>query len=274
LKQDIDLLICVLRLRCQPPIPYSAIASYLLDAFTVPILRRAGFNVSSVRDIPKGFDIEKQTAGWMEKNLPEIFAEEEKKKSRAWRRAKKWDGELVRVLLKISELDEVGYEVVGREEMEVQIEWRKTGDWKAGSVPWEGFGGGLKESVFGRRVVKRMSADLNRDTIRLLRPESHPEIFRPGFGGREKSRTVGSEDTVLFSPPSLTRRDAVEDRHFPDINPGSLDHPEDPFSHHVDRIESLLKAPTSEILGRNRRHRSSEGSWPLGGIGGWLDMTS
>jgi hypothetical protein len=239
-KKDIDLLICILRLRCQPLIPYPLIASYLLSAFTIPILRRAGFHISAIRNIPQGFDVVKETAGWMETHLPEIFEGEERVEGKIWKRAKGWDEGSVEEMLRISELDEEGYRVVGREEMELQIEWRRRGDWRAGSVPWEPEEL-RKKSLVDSGALKRGSVDLTKETIRLLRPNS--EIWRPVFGRKERSRTVGSEDTVLFRPPQFVRRDAAESKDFPNVNTGFPDHQADPFSHQPRKFASISGYP-------------------------------
>jgi hypothetical protein len=269
-QKDIDLLICILRLRCEPAIPYPQIASYLIDAFTVPILRRSGHNIAAARDIPEGFDIKTATQEWMDKNLPEIFERAENGETEVWKMAREWDGGVVNEMLRISGLDVEGYKLASKGEMDIQIRWRKAGDWRSGSVPWKAEDGALAgfSSAIGSSRIRRGSSDLNRDTLRLLRPQSHPRLFRSGFGDRPRHRTVGSKGPSLFSPPLLIKRNALGSMDFASIISRFSD---DPFLHQADEIHSFVEIQVTDILNRSKHHRAGKASWPM--TGGWVEMT-
>jgi hypothetical protein len=151
-EEEIKLLICILRLRCQRPIPYPQIESYL-----------------------------NETLGLPDEVLPEIFDREEREETKIWEDAKAWDDWKVERILIISGLNKEGYKLAERREIDAQIEWRKTGNWKAGSVPLE-----LDEvtrvnvvaGIIGSVGTRRASRGLKTDILRPLQPDSHAGILR------------------------------------------------------------------------------------------------
>lgn len=83
--------------------------------------------------------------GWLTQNLEEKFDYAERWGSKTRKTAKEMDSGVVREVLRVTDLfrkggkgmDEgEGYEVVDDDdEVELQIKWRRAGDWRAGSLP-------------------------------------------------------------------------------------------------------------------------------------------
>jgi hypothetical protein len=67
--------------------------------------------------------------------LEENFKGAEFRGDQIWYRAKHADSELVGEMLRAAGLDKKGYRLAEGEEMELQIRWRRDGDWRAGSIP-------------------------------------------------------------------------------------------------------------------------------------------
>ncbi|PVH85317.1 hypothetical protein DL98DRAFT_511781 [Cadophora sp. DSE1049] len=136
-KKDIQVLTCLLRLRCQPPIPYSLISSLLLQTRPSLMVRL------STRVAPKDVTPGKGLQEWLEMYLQDIYEKGEEWESEAWKLAREWNEDAVRDMVRSAGLgvrDEVagwedGFVVMGEEELELQIRWRKKGDWRAGSTP-------------------------------------------------------------------------------------------------------------------------------------------
>ncbi|EPE28609.1 hypothetical protein GLAREA_09730 [Glarea lozoyensis ATCC 20868] len=103
--EEIKFLICVLRLRCQPPVPYPHIESYL-----------------------------NQIMGLSHEKLSDIFDREEREETNLWEDAKTCDDWNVERILIISGVDREGYRLAERKETDAQIKWRRTKDWKVGSL--------------------------------------------------------------------------------------------------------------------------------------------
>ncbi|KAK6584125.1 hypothetical protein PZA11_003855 [Diplocarpon coronariae] len=126
-KEDIQIMTCLLRLRCQPAVPYHMIAALLLE--TQP---------SVVEDFaPEEASLENSRREWLEKYLEEIYDGSEKWESEAWKSARSCDETVVRDVLKVTGLDvqESEFAVMEEDELLLQIKWRKEGDWRAGSTP-------------------------------------------------------------------------------------------------------------------------------------------
>ena len=67
--------------------------------------------------------------------LEENFKGAEFRGDQKWYRAKDVDAELVGEMVRAAGLDKKGYRLAEAEEMELQIRWRRNGDWRAGSIP-------------------------------------------------------------------------------------------------------------------------------------------
>jgi len=76
-------------------------------------------------------DLKQWLTGWLE----ESFNYREERELGTWAKAKDWDEEAVREIMRIEGLNEKGYVVAGMEEMNYQIRWRREEDWRAGSEP-------------------------------------------------------------------------------------------------------------------------------------------
>jgi len=109
-------------------------------------------------------------------------------------------------------------------EMDVQNEWRKNGDWKAGSVPFDprhDVGEDISSNSMGSSGAKCNSRSLHRETLGLLAPRSRPQAqtlrLRPEVIIQPRLRRLGfrTKDISVFIPPKLTRQDAVEGKDFP-----------------------------------------------------------
>lgn len=125
-KKDIQVLTCLLRLRCQPPVPYSIIANLLLK--TKPSLMVK----LSEKVAPSEVTVENGMADWMEKYLEEVYDNLEKWESEPWKLARGWNEDVVREMMRVAGLDVTGggYEVMDEGELALQIKWKKNGDCK------------------------------------------------------------------------------------------------------------------------------------------------
>ncbi|KAH7350833.1 hypothetical protein BKA65DRAFT_593712 [Rhexocercosporidium sp. MPI-PUGE-AT-0058] len=143
-KKDMQVLTCLLRLRCQPPVPYPLIASLLLrtrPSLMVRLSAKVGPKVAPKDGVKWG----KNMQTWLEMYLKDIYEKGEVWGSEAWKVAREWDGHGVRELVESMGMlgmsgtgdvgGENGFMVIEEEELEVQIKWRKEGDWRAGSTP-------------------------------------------------------------------------------------------------------------------------------------------
>lgn len=195
--KDIKVLTCILRLRCQPSVAYVNIAEYLLAVWPVAMLRLAGRKYSAARDIPADLDAMKELKEeYTNVFLPRLFETCENEEADAWKLAREWEDATVYQILKHTGLGDLGYNVCDKGEMELQILWGKTEDWRAGSIP-EPRGttnknhgahtGRSKEhddtagstsllSVPETSLIRRMSIEAGKATIQLLRlgPHANP----------------------------------------------------------------------------------------------------
>ncbi|KAL2071620.1 hypothetical protein VTL71DRAFT_12855 [Oculimacula yallundae] len=143
---DMELLTCLLRLRCSPPVPYSVIASLLLQRDTSFLGKDWGGEGERLKL-------------WLEAFLREVYERAEEWESEAWKLARRWRREHVRELVgglglvlgsgcgsgsrsgggnrnvstSIAGEDD-GYVVMEDAGLELQIKWKKEGDWRAGST--------------------------------------------------------------------------------------------------------------------------------------------
>ncbi|KAG9239640.1 hypothetical protein BJ875DRAFT_436398 [Amylocarpus encephaloides] len=129
--KDITLITCILRLRAQPPVPYPRIADFLISKKLATNQQLASQTTSSAHSR----DAHTELKEWMMDFLPGMLETAEKEKATGWEMAREWDDGVVGEILQATKLAGEGYRVVEREEMEMQIKWRREGDWRAGSEP-------------------------------------------------------------------------------------------------------------------------------------------
>ncbi|KAJ5041096.1 uncharacterized protein L3040_005650 [Drepanopeziza brunnea f. sp. 'multigermtubi'] len=132
-KKDIELVTCLFRLRCQPPIPYPIIAGLLLKTLPSVIGRIAETERSEDKNPERGMK------EWLEMYLEQVYDGSENLQSEGWKSARSWDEAVVKELLILSGLNLNGneYQVMGEKELALQIKWKSEGDWRAGSTPLE-----------------------------------------------------------------------------------------------------------------------------------------
>jgi hypothetical protein len=130
-KRDITLLCCVLRLRCQPVVPYETIADVILDLLPGVPERLAG-RVGAWAGFgpPKG-----RMKLWLAEYLQQSFEYAEHWNTELWSATQDWAMDIVGEVLRVSQLYEKGFTVADDAEVRLQIKWRKEGNWKAGSTP-------------------------------------------------------------------------------------------------------------------------------------------
>jgi hypothetical protein len=79
--------------------------------------------------------IENGLKDWLVEHLEEDFTVAELRDFGTWRKAREMEESVVWGDAEGSGLDFIGYVLTTEEEMQLQIRWRKEGDWRAGSVP-------------------------------------------------------------------------------------------------------------------------------------------
>lgn len=115
----LELMTCLLRLRCQPPVPYPMIARILQEvhpAATVSYTPESAPWVTSP-------DPNKR----LEAHLEQVYDNLEKRQSETWKAARGFDEAALKVLLRNTELD-AKFGIMGIKELTLQIKWKKDGD--------------------------------------------------------------------------------------------------------------------------------------------------
>ena len=67
--------------------------------------------------------------------MESTFTNAENSTSAPWLKARNFSAEAVGDILRVTGLAGRGYEISSEEEVSVQVDWRRVGDWRAGSVP-------------------------------------------------------------------------------------------------------------------------------------------
>lgn len=131
-KRDITLLCCVLRLRFQPTVPYTAIADVILELFSY-LVDELGKRVGPIN----GLEPEQgRMKPWLVEYLQQAFEYTEHWETEPWVVVTQgWSMDMAMQVLKLTQLDRKGFSVVEDDEMRLQIKWRREGSWKAGSIP-------------------------------------------------------------------------------------------------------------------------------------------
>jgi hypothetical protein len=130
-KRDILLLTCILRLRVQPSVPYPEIVDLFLRTQPTRMVRLAKVVLKEAASTLVGEEMK----GWLVGYLEEDFKGAEHGEFGTWKKAREMDESVVGEMLRVAGLDSQGYVLAAQEEMNLQIRWRKEGDWRAGSVP-------------------------------------------------------------------------------------------------------------------------------------------
>jgi hypothetical protein len=130
-KRDITLLCCVLRLRCQPVVPYEAIADVILDLLP-NVADRLAQQVGAAGEFrpPRG-----RIKLLLAEHLQQSFEYAERWSTELWKSTQDWSMNVIGEVLRVTELHKKGYMVMDDAEVRLQIKWRKEGNWKAGSTP-------------------------------------------------------------------------------------------------------------------------------------------
>jgi hypothetical protein len=146
-------LTCIFRLRIQPFVPFSDIADIFLQTLSARLsslpgtwMKRCKHYLSFLGKLslvsPSEFHgVPGMMSGCLfyqlglVQFLEDNFKGTEFRGDQIWCRAKHVDAELVREMVRAAKLDEKGYTLAEAAEMELQIRWRRNGDWRAGSIP-------------------------------------------------------------------------------------------------------------------------------------------
>ncbi|KAH6674199.1 hypothetical protein B0J14DRAFT_653509 [Halenospora varia] len=131
-KRDITLLTCILQVRIQPAIPFSAIAECLLSTWPTPMLKIGERRMS--KESRAEYVASGQLLEWLTKFLQLRFEQAESSSSELWTLAKECEKEIVEDMLTVTEFRDTGCELLTMDEMLLQVKWRKAGDWRAGST--------------------------------------------------------------------------------------------------------------------------------------------
>jgi hypothetical protein len=160
-KKDTLLLTCILRLRVQPAVSYRDISDILLKALSKHLSGVAensanlaklkstttsnNTSANTMSTISTSADSivvnnekderEAQMKEWLVQYFEEDFMGAEFRGDQAWWKARDMDAGVIGEMLRAADLYGKGHVVASREEMQKQILWRRTEDWRAGSVP-------------------------------------------------------------------------------------------------------------------------------------------
>jgi hypothetical protein len=132
-KRDVVLFTSILRLHCQPPPPYKIIAELLLKTWP-EAMRKLAKDVSRETQ-PEMLASESRTKEWLAQYLQERYELAEEWGSEPWTTARDKDRSMVEEILRVTGLKKMGYEVMDKEEMRLQMKWKKEGDWRYRSTP-------------------------------------------------------------------------------------------------------------------------------------------
>ncbi|TAQ86686.1 hypothetical protein B7494_g5002 [Chlorociboria aeruginascens] len=124
------LLTSVLRLRCLPPVPYDTIVNLILRHWPAEEPQK----LLQKPDDEIGTDSEVRES--LERFLKRVYEDAESKGNGAWLDATEWDEASICDILEIAGL-EGGYQVLSTQEIKLQLEWKRNGDWREGSIPDE-----------------------------------------------------------------------------------------------------------------------------------------
>lgn len=131
--RDIMLLCYVLRLRCQPSVPFEAIADIILSLWgdVVEALARqiGGPGVSKA--------VENGVRPWLIDYLRQSVDNNGQCSTELLGATRAWAVETIQVVLDLTELNTRRYRVMDDSEVQLQLRWKQEGSWKADSTPDE-----------------------------------------------------------------------------------------------------------------------------------------
>jgi hypothetical protein len=131
-KTDICTLTWILRLRLSPsPLPYPLIASKFLSHMPQNIYLLQKHTIPRPEKLKPGFYEGMRER--VERYLEERFEVAKRWENESWVMAWELEYAAVEEIVRLMGLEGEGYGVWG--EMEIQREWRRSGDWRAGSTP-------------------------------------------------------------------------------------------------------------------------------------------
>jgi hypothetical protein len=133
-QREVTLLTSILRLHCQPPPSYREIAEPLLKTWPDAV-RKLVQDVVPLETQAEVFALESSTKEWLTGYLQESYDFAEQWDSDPWTTARDKDRSMVEEILRVTGLKEMGYKVMDREEMQLQMKWKKEGDWRYLSTP-------------------------------------------------------------------------------------------------------------------------------------------
>jgi hypothetical protein len=134
-KSDIHTLLCILRLRLSPPLPYPHIATLLLTHLPYHMLKLSN-TIPRSEKLKPSFFLSNGIQDWVENYLKERFELAERWPNSSYLTAMGVEESFVEDVVRLLGLGlDGGFGVVGEREMEVQRRWRANGDWRAGSTP-------------------------------------------------------------------------------------------------------------------------------------------
>jgi hypothetical protein len=103
-------------------------------------------SISTKMQPPCDDNSEKWMKDWLVQYLENDFKGAEFRGDQTWWKARDMDSEVVGEMIRAAGLDGRGYVLAAKEEVELQIRWRRDRNWRAGSVP-EGPNGFVKHGV-------------------------------------------------------------------------------------------------------------------------------
>ncbi|KAK0108316.1 hypothetical protein ONS95_003132 [Cadophora gregata] len=206
----------------------------------------------SAKVTPREATPEKGLQKWLEKYLQDIYEKGEEWGSEAWRLAREWDEDAVRDIVRNAGLgvdasiigrDRGGEEdddfvVMGEEELELQIRWRKEDDWRAGSTPLGRparldsveQSGNLSSCPVPHLATQRLGGHFNL-SCRTAETSWVPPFPRQVQRGdrRRWRRTIGAQRLSEVKAPSSWREVDTEEEEEPSHKPNEtkLDQPQD-----------------------------------------------
>jgi len=133
-ERDVILLTSILRLHCQPPPSYKLIAELLIKTWS-DIIWKLAKDVVSIDTQAEILASEAGTKNWLTEYLQQRYELAEEWGSELWITARDKDRSMAEEILRVTGLNEMGYEVIDEEEMQLQMKWKKEDDWRYGSTP-------------------------------------------------------------------------------------------------------------------------------------------
>lgn len=130
-KRDIMLLCCVLRFRCQPSVPFEAIADIILSLWrdVVEVLARQIGGPGASIAVENGIRL------WLIDYLRQSFEHNGQCSMELLGATRAWAVETIQLVLDLTGLNTQRYRVVEDSEVQLQLRWKQEGSWKADSTP-------------------------------------------------------------------------------------------------------------------------------------------